>query len=140
MSASTAIQPKPSLEYLRQLVRSNPSLVTPRTTKYIPQAATPKQSAFLLLPHLEALYGGQAGGGKSSALLMAALQYVDVPGYAALLLRRTYADLSLPGALMDRAADWLQPTDAHWNDTAKTWTFPSGATVTFGYLETERNK
>jgi predicted phage terminase large subunit-like protein len=71
---------------------------------------------------------------------MAALQYVDVPGYAALLLRRTYADLSLPGALMDRAADWLQPTDAHWNDNEKTWTFPSGARVTFGYLETERNK
>jgi predicted phage terminase large subunit-like protein len=94
----------------------------------------------LLLPHLEALYGGAAGGGKSSGLLMAALQYVDVPGYAALLLRRTYADLSLPGALMDRAADWLQPTDAHWSEREKTWTFPSGATVTFGYLETERDK
>jgi len=27
------------------------------------------------------------------------------------------------------------PTDARWRDTEKTWHFPSGATVTFGYLE-----
>ena len=66
---------------------------------------------------------------------MAALQYVDTPGYAALLLRRSYTDLSLPGALMDRARGWLMPTDARWRDTEKTWHFPSGATVTFGYLE-----
>ncbi len=71
---------------------------------------------------------------------MAALQYVDVPGYAALLLRRTYADLSLPGALMDRAKEWLTPTDARWHDQTKTWRFPSGATLSFGYLETEKDK
>lgn len=73
-------------------------------------------------------------------MLMAALQYVDVPGYSALLLRRTFADLSLPGALMDRAAQWLQPTAAKWNDREKTWTFPSGATLTFGYLEIDKQK
>jgi predicted phage terminase large subunit-like protein len=71
---------------------------------------------------------------------MAALQYVHVPGYAALLFRRSYADLSLPGALMDRANDWLRGTDAKWNATTKTWLFPSGATLTFGYLETENDK
>lgn len=71
---------------------------------------------------------------------MAALQYVHLPGYAALLLRRTYADLSLPGALMDRGDDWLRPTAAKWNEQTKTWTFPSGATVTFGYLEVEKDK
>ena len=66
---------------------------------------------------------------------MAALQYVDLPNYSALLLRRAYTDLSLPGALMDRARAWLMPTEAHWRDHMKTWEFPSGATVTFGYLE-----
>ena len=71
---------------------------------------------------------------------MAALQYVDVPGYAALLFRRTYADLNLPGALMDRAHQWLGATAARWNAHDHRWTFPSGATLTFGYLETERDK
>ena len=71
---------------------------------------------------------------------MAALQYVDVPGYAALLLRRSYADLALPGAIMDRAKDWLSGSDAHWSEVDKTWRFPSGATLTFGYLQHEADK
>lgn len=70
---------------------------------------------------------------------MDALLYADVPGYAALLLRRTYADLSLPGALMDRAHDWLGGTAAKWNEQTKTWTFPSSATLTFGYLDGPRD-
>jgi len=88
---------------------------------------------------LEVLYGGAAGGGKSDALLMSALRYVDTPGYSALILRRSYADLSLPGAIMDRAWDWLRPA-IHWDDKAKTFRFGSGATLTFGYLETEVDK
>ncbi len=112
----------------------------PRLTKYIPHKPTPKQAAFLLLSCPEAFYGGAAGGGKSDALLMAALQYVDVAGYAAILFRRTYSDLALPGALMDRATQWLADTDAHWLDKTKTWEFPSGATVSFGYLEHENDK
>jgi predicted phage terminase large subunit-like protein len=103
--------------------------------QWIPQQPTVKQAVFLALPNLEAFYGGAAGGGKSSALLMAALQFVDTPGYAALILRRTYADLALPGALMDRAQQWLGITAARWSGQEHTWTFPSGATVTFGYCE-----
>lgn len=94
----------------------------------------------MLLPQREALYGGAAGGGKSDALLMAALQYVDVPGYAALLLRRTFADLALPEALMDRAQLWLSGTDAKWNERDKTWTFPGGASLTFGYMQYDKDK
>lgn len=119
--------------------RPAPAPVRPAAA-YLPHAPTPKQAQFLSLECQEAFYGGAAGGGKSEALLMAALQYVDRPGYAALLLRRTYADLSLPGALMDRANDWLRGTDARWKDTEKTWLFPSGATLTFGYLENEAHK
>lgn len=108
--------------------------------QWMTHSPTAKQAAFLSLDHLEALYGGAAGGGKSDAMLMAALQYVDVPHYAAILFRRTYADLALPGALMDRAGEWLHSTAAKWNSGTKTWTFPSGATISFGYLERDADK
>lgn len=71
---------------------------------------------------------------------MGALQFVDVPGYAALILRRTYSDLTKPGALMDRARDWLGGTAARFADKEHTWTFPSGASLTFGNLETEKDR
>lgn len=116
------------------LRRANPA------GQWCPHTPHPKQKTFLALDCFEALFGGAAGPGKSDALLMAALQYVDRPEYAALLLRRSYTDLSLPGALMDRAAGWLRPTAAQWTDKEKRWTFPSGATLTFGYLEAERDK
>ena len=87
----------------------------------------------------EAFYGGAAGGGKSDALLMAALQYVDTPGYAALLLRRTFKALTLPEALLDRSRMWLAGTDAHWSGDTSSWIFPSGAKVVFGYLENDRD-
>jgi hypothetical protein len=105
-----------------------------RPSAYWPYPPHPKQGLFLALPHLEALYGGAAGGGKSDALLMAALQYADVPGYSALLLRRTYPELSQAGGLIDRSQLWLAGTDARWNEQKHRWTFPSGAIVEFGYL------
>ncbi len=112
----------------------------PAIPKWCPHRPHVRQQLFLGLEDLEALYGGAAGGGKSDALLMGALEHIHVKGYAALLLRRTYADLSLPEALMDRGKEWLKGTPAKWNDKEKTWRFPSGATITFGYLENEDDK
>ena len=88
----------------------------------------------------EILYGGAAGGGKSVALLMSALMFAEVPNYSALLLRRNYAQLTLSGALMDLAFNWLSNTDAKWSGQDKQWQFPSGATLNFGYLDSENDK
>lgn len=111
------------------------SAVEIQWSRYIPHVPTPKQHAFLWLTCKEAFFGGAAGGGKSDALLMAALQYVDIPGYAAIIFRKTYTDLALPGAIMTRAQEWLLGTEAKWNDNDKAFTFPSGATLSFAYLQ-----
>ena len=88
----------------------------------------------------EVLFGGAAGG-KSSALIMSALQYVDIPGYSAIMARRTFSDLALPGALMDRFKDWMSEyPEVTWNNNSYTATFPSGARVTFGYLNNINDK
>ncbi len=124
-------------------------LSTVRMPLYCPHRPTPKQLLFLGLNTEEAFYGGAGGGGKSDALLMGALQYVDVPGYHAILFRRTYTDLAQPEALMSRADEWLAPTPARWDDREKTWHFPTqgpdgkpakDATLSFGYLEYEKDK
>lgn len=74
---------------------------------------------------------------------MAALQYVDIPGYSAILFRKTYADLSLPGALIDMAKNWLAPFtetgEVKWSEKEKRFTFPSGAKLSFGYLESDND-
>lgn len=111
-----------------------------RASPYIPIEPSRKQWLFILDERKEVLYGGAAGPGKSYALLAAALLHVDQPGYHALILRRTYGDLSLPGALMDVAEEWLSGTDARPVNGGRTWIFPSGATLTFSYLAIEKHK
>lgn len=107
---------------------------------YIPHTPFANQIRFLSLLDIEALYGGAAGGGKSDALLMAALMFVDFPGYNAILFRKTYSDLALPEAIMTRSHDWLANTDASWNGGDYRWTFPSGATLSFGYMNHDKDR
>jgi hypothetical protein len=110
------------------------------SVRWCPHTPHPKQAEFLALECREALYGGAAGGGKSDALLMGALEHVDVPGYNALILRKTFSDLKLPEAIMDRSHEWLAGTKAHWDAQSKQWTFPSGARITFGYLKNTKDR
>ena len=127
-----------SVRGLARLLEAMPgaeAALWPKWTPYIPHEPTGKQLAFLLLPHREALFGGSAGGGKSDALLAGALQYVDVPGYSAVIFRKSFADLKKRGALIDRSLEWLSGTDARWYPQEHVWRFPSGATLAFSYLD-----
>ena len=112
----------------------------PKMPDYCPEEPSLTQKAFLRTYSLEALFGGSAGGGKSSALLMSALQYVDIPNYSAIIFRRTYADLALPGAIMDRFINWMAPyEDVRGNANNYTAVFPSGARISFGYLNNQQD-
>jgi Terminase large subunit, T4likevirus-type, N-terminal len=108
-----------------------------RTGPYSPHIPTDRQRLFFDCDHQEAFYGGAAGGGKSDCLLMGALEHADVPGYSALILRRTFQDLAKPGALLDRAHAWLSQRNCRWNEQKKQWRFPSGAVISFGYLDND---
>ena len=124
------------------LLRVSPLAPRPKTglDLYCPHRPFPKQQAFLDLECREALFGGGAGPGKTDALLMAALQYAHVPGYSALILRRDYPRLSLPNSIMDRARQWLHSTNARWNSQTKTYRFPSGAVLQFGYIDNPEDR
>lgn len=114
----------------------------PPLHKYWPNLnqVSPQQALFLLDHSREGAYGGAARGGKSDALMAAALQYVDVPGYAGLILRRTFPELRGADGLLARAHRWLTNTDAVWNEQTHTWTFPSGAILEFGHVESEQDR
>ena len=86
---------------------------------------------------------------NSDALLMGGLQYVDVKGYAGIIFRKTYADLTKPGALIDRAKEWLfKFEDVRWNEKDKKFEFfkrygPHKEVISilqFGYLENANDK
>lgn len=135
----------PDVRYLRELEELVASMKSEKVASLCPHTPFPKQIPFLESTAREAFYGGAAGGGKSDALLMGALQYADTPGYNAVIFRRTLQDLIKPEAIMNRALEWLLPHTrtgrVHWNSEQKIFTFkPSGATLSFSYMDCEKDK
>ena len=95
------------------------------------------QTAFLSSSADIAIYGGAAGGGKSFALLLEALRHSDVPGFSAVVFRRTLADVKKPGSIWDTSVGIYGSIGARPRLDNLTWTFRSGAKVVCGHLEHE---
>lgn len=110
-----------------------------RAPSWSPHVPTPRQAAFLIYQGKEALYGGAAGGGKTDAALMAAAQYVCVPGYNAIIFRQTYGQLAQDGGLIERSREWWTGP-ANYHSGGHRWVFPSGGSITFGSLQYEKDK
>jgi hypothetical protein len=68
---------------------------------------------------------------------MAASQYVCVPGYDAVILRKTFPQLADAGGLLDRAKDWWERyTDPGWVTYAESrhrFEFAGGGRITLGF-------
>ena len=99
----------------------------------------PRQAEFMSRPEPEALYGGAAGGGKSDALVIEALRQVHIPHYRALLMRKTYPQLS---DLVDKSQVYYHRAfpQAQYNATAHVWNFPSGAKIYFGSMQYTKDR
>lgn len=93
-----------------------------------------RQADFLVRFEDEALYGGAAGGGKSEALVAEALRQAHIPHYRALILRKTYPELS---ELIDKSQRYYRGAfpGAQWSEARHMWRFPSGAKIYFGAMQ-----
>jgi hypothetical protein len=94
------------------------------------------QTAFLASTAREVLYGGAAGGGKSDALVMLPMRWVDHPKNRALILRRTRPQLQ---EIIDRAKE-LYPKfvpGIDWVERESRFRLPAGGFIQMGYAEHE---
>lgn len=81
----------------------------------------------------ELFMGGAAGPGKSLALLVIPLRWVANPEFRAVLFRNSYPELER--SLILKSFGLYKPLGARYHSGSHTWTFPSGATIEFAYLE-----
>jgi predicted phage terminase large subunit-like protein len=90
-----------------------------------------------------AIYGGQAGGGKTWALLAEAARYIHVPGYGAVIFRRTSPQITNEGGLWDESMSiypQLGGVPLHTLDWVFSKTSGSPANIGFRHLQYETDK
>lgn len=99
----------------------------------------PKQAQFMERWEDEALYGGAAGGGKSEALVLEALRQVHIPEYRALILRKTYPELSELIEKSEKYYPRIVP-GCKFTGNDHSWRFPSGAKIIFGAMHHAKDR
>lgn len=97
----------------------------------------PKQAQFMKAKTRFVAYGGSRGGGKSWAVrkkaILLALRY---PGIRMIILRRTFPELR-ENHILPLMIDLMGV--ATYKETDKSFTFPNGSRLRFGYCDNERD-
>jgi predicted phage terminase large subunit-like protein len=103
------------------------------------------QEEFVACDYDIVIYGGEAGGGKTYGLLLQPLQYIDTPGFEAVIFRRTSKQVMNPGGLWDTAEGlygYFENAEPRISNLQ--WRFYDAkkiiSRVTFAHMEHEKNK
>jgi predicted phage terminase large subunit-like protein len=100
------------------------------------------QEEFLSTPADIAIYGGQAGGGKTFALLIEPMRHIQtVQDFGAVIFRRTSPQITREGGLWDESVKLYLAQQATPRAGYHDWTFPPfGNKVTFSAMEHEADR
>lgn len=99
------------------------------------------QTVFSATPADIAIYGGSAGGGKTWSLAYESARYVNVPGYAAVIFRRTSPELTGGGSIWEEASKLYPLLGGKSREGASLdWKFNSGRSIIeFRHLQHEKD-
>ena len=84
----------------------------------------------------EVLYGGEAGGGKTAAIVAESLRQVDKAGYEAIIFRRTNDELE---QIKKEARKMVPAAGGEYHEGSNTGVFPSGARIYLRYMQYEHD-
>ncbi|MBC7340545.1 MAG: hypothetical protein H5U04_11985 [Firmicutes bacterium] len=100
-------------------------------------APTPKQEEFLSATEEEVFFGGAAGPGKTTGLLIfQILRRQQIPGSRGLFLRRTFPELDR--SVIPQAQVMLHNV-AKWESQHYRFRFPNGSILEFGHVQEEKD-
>lgn len=99
------------------------------------------QEAFLASPADIAIGGGSAGSGKTFGLLLEPVRHITtIPGFGAVIFRRTSVQVRNEGGLWDTSEELYAPLGLKPKESVLEWEHgPTGNTVKFAHLEHDKN-
>jgi phage terminase large subunit-like protein len=86
------------------------------------------------------IFGGAAGASKSAGLLLKAAKHINVPGYGAVIFRRTSPEITNEGGLWDESRKFYKNIEgASDREYGLDWSFPAGSAISFGHAQYEKD-
>lgn len=117
---------------------------TPPATEHVVLRPQPgKQEMFLASSADIGIYGGSAGGGKTWSLLLEPLYHYQIPGFGAVVFRRTFPEIIKKGGMWDESEKLYRVLGGVPREGRLEWGFPLDAhqetTINFAHCQHEKD-